>query len=178
MSFKKPKKSHIKRALITLLIVVASLQVYFLTVPPLFSTSCSTLLETSDGQLLGARIASDGQWRFPAPDSIPEKFEKCILEFEDRYFYRHPGVNPGSLARAMARNFKEGRVISGGSTLTMQVARLSRPGKPRTIGNKALEIIRALFIELRHSKKEILTLYATNAPFGGNVVGLEAASWR
>jgi penicillin-binding protein 1C len=179
MSFKKPKKSHLKLSLLFLLIAAAFLQLwYFLAAPPLFNTSCSTLLETSDGHLLGARIASDGQWRFPAPDSIPEKFEKCILEFEDRYFYRHPGVNPGSLARAAIRNFKEGRVISGGSTLTMQVARLSRPGKPRTIGNKALEIIRALFIELRHSKREILTLYASHAPFGGNVVGLEAASWR
>ena len=152
---------------------------FYLAVPdPLFETSYSTILESSDGQLLGARIATDGQWRFPAPDAVPEKFEKCLLLFEDRHFYRHPGINPVSLARALVLNIREGRIVSGGSTLTMQVARIARPGKARNMANKLAEMIRALIIELRYSKKEILTLYAAHAPFGGNVVGIEAAAWR
>ena len=145
---------------------------------PLFDTPCSTLLETGEGHLLGARIAPDGQWRFPAPDSVPYRFEKALLQFEDRHFYRHPGINPVSLAKALVRNIRAGRVVSGGSTVTMQVARMARQGKPRNLANKLTEMIWALNLEIRFSKKEILTMYAANAPFGGNVVGLEAAAWR
>ncbi|MFZ5429956.1 MAG: penicillin-binding protein 1C [Bacteroidota bacterium] len=145
---------------------------------PLFDTPCSTLLETGEGHLLGARIAPDGQWRFPAPDSVPYRFEKALLQFEDRHFYRHPGINPVSLAKALVRNIRAGRVVSGGSTVTMQVARMARQGKPRNLANKLTEMIWALNLEIRFSKKEIMTMYAANAPFGGNVVGLEAAAWR
>ena len=152
---------------------------FYVAVPnPLFETTYSTILESSDGQLLGARIAPDGQWRFPAPDSIPEKFKICLLLFEDRHFYRHPGINPVSMGRALVQNIRERKIISGGSTLTMQVARMARPSRERNMANKLVEMIWALNLELRYNKKEILKLYTSHAPFGGNVVGIEAASWR
>ena len=94
-------------------------------------TSYSTVVEDRNGELLGARIASDEQWRFPATDSIPEKFRIAIIEFEDRWFAFHHGVNPLAIARAAVGNIKAGHVTSGGSTLTMQVIRMSR-GKERS----------------------------------------------
>jgi len=145
---------------------------------PEFPAPLSTVVEAEDGTLLGARIADDGQWRFPRSGTVPEKFEKSILAFEDRYFYYHPGINPVSIARALTGNIKAGKIISGGSTITMQVARISRGNKTRTYTEKAIEILSALKLELFRSKKKILELYAENAPFGGNTVGLDAAAWR
>ena len=144
----------------------------------LFNDPTSTILFSREGNLLGARIATDGQWRFPESKEVPEKFEKAILTFEDNYFYSHFGVNPVSMGRAFIQNVKAGRVVSGGSTLSMQLIRISRKGKGRTVYQKIVEIIKSFRLELGYSKKEILALYASHAPFGGNVVGLEAASWR
>ena len=90
------------------------------------------MVEAGDGTLLGARIADDGQWRFPGTEIVPDKFEKAILTFEDRYFYYHPGINPVAIVRAVKNNIKAGRIVSGGSTITMQVARISRGEKSRT----------------------------------------------
>lgn len=140
-------------------------------------TAYSTVVTDRDGELLGARIASDGQWRFPPSDTVPQKFQTALIEFEDRWFAFHHGVNPAAIVRAAVGNIRDGRVTSGGSTITMQVIRMSR-GKDRTIGQKLIESILATRLELRCGKKEILALYASHAPFGGNVVGLEAASWR
>ncbi len=145
---------------------------------PLFNTTYSTVLESKNGELLGARIAEDEQWRFPPVDSVPLKYETCVLNFEDRYFYSHPGINIFSVSRALIQNIKAGKIVSGGSTITMQVCRLARVQKKRSIKNKLVEIIWALHLELRCSKKEILNLYASHAPFGGNIVGIDAASWR
>lgn len=145
---------------------------------PLFNTSYSTVLESSEGELLGARISDDEQWRFPPVDSVPEKYAKCVLNFEDKYFYSHPGVNLISLTRAFVQNIKARRIVSGGSTITMQLCRLARGQKERSIKNKLIEMFWALHVELRYSKSEILELYASHAPFGGNVVGLDAAAWR
>ncbi len=145
---------------------------------PRFSAPLSTIVETRDGTLLGARIADDGQWRFPGLDTVPGKFEKAVLTFEDRYFYWHPGINPVSLARAMILNIRAGKIVSGGSTITMQIARISQGNRPRTYSQKFIEILSALKLELFRSKKTILKMYAANAPFGGNIVGLEAATWR
>ena len=145
---------------------------------PVFRAPLSTVVEASDGSLLGARIADDGQWRFPSFEQVPEKFEKSLLTFEDSWFYYHPGINPVSILRALNNNIKAGEIVSGGSTITMQVARISRGNKPRNYKEKCIEILSALKLELFHSKKNILQLYASNAPFGGNTVGLEAAAWR
>ncbi len=128
--------------------------------------------------MLGARIASDGQWRFPRKDSLPEKFKKCIICFEDRRFYFHPGIDPFSVARAMMQNFRSEKIVSGASTLSMQVVRLSRKQEHRTHLEKMLEMALTLRLESAKSKNAILSLYAAHAPFGGNVVGLEAAAWR
>ncbi len=143
-----------------------------------FDSSLSTVVEASDGRLLGAHIADDGQWRFPPADSLPEKYCEAVVIFEDRWFYAHPGVNPVSLARSLVQNIRSGTIVSGGSTLTMQVARLAGNNPPRTYLRKAIEILMALKMEVIHSKQEIMLMYASNAPFGGNVVGIDAAAWR
>ncbi|MEM6642531.1 MAG: penicillin-binding protein 1C [Bacteroidota bacterium] len=137
----------------------------------------STVLTDRQGNLLGATIADDGQWRFPPSDSIPEKVAHCIQFFEDRHFYRHPGVNPLAMGRATVQNIRAGRIISGASTITMQIARMRRK-KSRTIWQKTLELGLALKLEARYTKDQLMVQYASLAPFGGNVVGLEAASWR
>lgn len=131
-----------------------------------------------NGEVLGARIAKDSQWRFAPQDSISKKFELCLINFEDQHFYYHPGFNMISLSQAFKENWKAGKIVSGGSTLSMQLVRLSRDNPRRTISQKLSEIIMATRIEWSFSKKEILNLYSAHAPFGGNTVGLEAAAWR
>ncbi|MBL7827648.1 MAG: penicillin-binding protein 1C [Saprospiraceae bacterium] len=145
---------------------------------PLFNEPLSVVLEDRNGELLGARIAGDGQWRFPAVDKLPEKYVDCVVAFEDKRFWWHPGVDPISLVRAIRQNISSGSVVSGGSTLTMQVIRMARGNPDRTLWEKIVEAFMATRLELTYSKKEILSLYASHAPFGGNVVGIEAASWR
>ena len=141
------------------------------------NTSYATVVTDRNGELLGARIAGDQQWRFPPCDTVPERFATALIQFEDRCFRWHPGVNPVALARAAVDNLHAGHVVSGGSTLTMQVIRLSR-NRERTLWQKLVEAVLATRLEFRCSKDEILALYASHAPFGGNVVGLEAAAWR
>ena len=143
-----------------------------------FDDPLSTVVLDRDGELLGASIASDGQWRFGPADAVPEKFQAAITCFEDRRFAWHPGVDPLALARAAATNLRRGRVVSGGSTLTMQVVRLSRKGRPRTLAEKAVEAVLAVRLTLSLPKAQVLGLYAAYAPFGGNTVGLDAAAWR
>lgn len=145
---------------------------------PLFDAPFCMVLEDREGQLLGAKIATDGQWRFPQIDSIPYKFEQSILEFEDRRFYSHWGIDLRSLARAISQNVKNGRIVSGGSTISMQIMRMARGNQSRNIWHKLIEMILATRLEMGYTKEQILQLYASHAPFGGNVVGLEAASWR
>ncbi len=168
-----------RKSLKIVLVLVCVLVIAFLCVPiPQVKQSQSSVLYSREGRLLGAKIAADEQWRFPELDSVPAKFESAILNFEDEYFYNHPGVNPVSLVKALVRNIKAGRVVSGGSTLSMQWVRICRQNPARTIREKLIEMVLTLRVELGTSKKEILTKYASHAPFGGNVVGLEAASWR
>ena len=151
---------------------------YFSLPKPLFQTTYSTIIDDRNGNFLSARIAPDYQWRFPMSDTIPYKFKESIRCFEDEYFSYHPGVNPVSIGRALLQYIKKRRVVSGGSTLSMQVIRLSRNTQNRNFFSKVIEMVLAVRLELGYSKKEILNLYVSHAPFGGNVVGLEAASWR
>lgn len=163
---------------VTLFIVALLFIAFYFCLPQkLFDTPYATVVADRNNELLGARIAEDGQWRFPPSDTVPDKFKVCLTEFEDRYFYYHWGVNPLSIGRAVLQNINDKRIVSGGSTITMQVIRMSR-GEKRTIGEKIIEMILATRLEFRCSKEEILGLYASHAPFGGNVVGLEAASRR
>ncbi len=168
-------KPHKFKILVLLLLLVGY---YFCLPKTLFDSSYATVIQSQDGTLLGAKIADDGQWRFPEPDSIPYKFKTCIVAFEDQHFYKHFGVNPISIWNAFRQNQKAGKVVRGGSTITQQVIRLSREGKQRTYGEKIIEAILATRLEFRYSKESILELYSSHAPFGGNVVGLEMASWR
>ena len=144
----------------------------------LFNAPTSYVIEDADGNLLNATIAADGQWRFPYNKNVPQKFIDCITTFEDKRFFKHPGVDPVSIGRAVIKNIKNKGVVQGGSTITMQTIRLWKKDDKRSIWNKLKESILAVRLEISYSKKEILALYASHAPFGSNVVGLDAAAWR
>ncbi len=171
--------THKGISLIVIFLIAGLAVAYFFCLPKeLFAgTEYSTVVTDRNGELLGARIAKDGQWRFPECDTIPPKFQTSIIEFEDKWFALHRGVNPVSIARAAIGNVKAGHVTSGGSTITMQVVRMLRR-KERTLWQKMIEAVLATRLEMRYSKEKILALYASHAPFGGNVVGIEAAAWR
>jgi penicillin-binding protein 1C len=168
--FQHPKKSAV--------LGVALIWFIFCLPSPLFRDPVCMVLEDNQGNLLGARIAADGQWRFPTTEQVPEKYAKSLVAFEDKRYYYHWGIDPISFCRAFAQNIKNQRVVSGGSTISMQVIRMARKGQSRSIWEKIIEAIQATRLEFRCSKKEILALYCSNAPYGGNVVGIDAASWR
>ncbi|HET7810805.1 MAG TPA: penicillin-binding protein 1C, partial [Steroidobacteraceae bacterium] len=174
-----------RRSLALLLLAAGAAGAWFRALLPaeLFDEPMSYVLEARDGTLLGARIAGDGQWRFPPRGDVPLKFRRALIVFEDKRFEEHHGIDLLAIARALKLNVSKGRVVSGGSTLTMQLARLSRAsrsGEPdaRDLGAKLAEAALALRLETAYDKDALLALYAAHAPFGGNVVGLEAASWR
>lgn len=171
--------NYVKRHKLKAIVLAILLVSYYFCLPrTLFKDPTATVITSTSNKLLGAKIAKDGQWRFPKNDSVPEKFKTCIIAFEDEYFYQHPGFNPISIVKALVQNLESGGVKRGGSTLTQQVIRLSRKGQSRTYFEKAKELILATRLELKYSKDNILAFYASYAPFGGNVVGIEAASWR
>lgn len=171
----------IKNAGVVKAFVVSLVLSLYITIPLVHISHAggpySYALYDKNGELLGASVASDGQWRF-APHIVPEKFEKAIIAFEDRRFYFHCGVDFLAICRAFILNARTGRIVSGGSTITMQTVRILEHNPPRTLPQKAKEAVLAFFYELRYTKRGVLELYAANAPFGGNVVGIEAASWR
>ncbi|AXJ01837.1 penicillin-binding protein 1C [Cyclonatronum proteinivorum] len=151
----------------------------FFAVPvPEFDVPYSTVVYDREGELLAARISDDGQWRFPPGGTLPDRYLTALLYFEDKRFMQHRGVDVRAIGRAVQENLHAGRIVSGGSTISMQLARLAETNPPRTLSRKLFESLQALRLENRYSKAEILQLYAAHAPFGGNVVGLEAASWR
>ncbi|WP_338350218.1 penicillin-binding protein 1C [Nonlabens tegetincola] len=157
--------------------LVLSIWYYFCLPQRLFDVPYSTVIESKEGILLDAHIAKDEQWRFPRVDSVPYKYKQSVLFYEDEHFYSHPGFNPISILNAMRQNFEAGKVVRGGSTITQQVIRLARK-KERSYYEKLVELIWATRLELKLSKDEILELYASHAPYGGNVIGLEMASYR
>jgi penicillin-binding protein 1C len=179
-------KSWINRALrpkifltLSAAVLALLLTAFWISLPkPLFNTPYASVILDKQGRLMGATIAADQQWRFPPRTQLPPRYQTAVVQYEDKRFFYHPGVDPIALARAIYQDLKAGKVISGASTLSMQVIRMSRGNPPRTYIEKLLETVLALRLELGYSKKEILALYAAHAPFGGNTVGLEAASWR
>ena len=174
---RRPQWLTNKKLAMIISLLVLLLLFWFCLPKRLFNSPTSYIIDDDKGQLLGAAIAPDGQWRFPYDTLVPEKFKKCIIAFEDKRFERHPGVDFLAFGRAIRQNLRAGHISSGGSTITMQVIRIATHHH-RTFLNKLLEMAMALRLELTHSKQEILALYASNAPFGSNVVGLDAASWR
>ncbi len=176
---KRIKNQVQKPKVIILLTFLLALVLWFWFCLPrqLFNNPTSYVIDDDQGQLLGAAIAPDGQWHFPYNPNVPEKFKQCIIAFEDKRFEHHPGFDPLAFSRAIKQNIRSKHVVSGGSTLTMQVIRLATRHK-RTFWNKLGEIFMALRLECTYSKDKILALYSSNAPFGTNVIGLDAASWR
>ena len=146
--------------------------------PPLpKARDTSTLVVAHDGTPLRAFADSNGVWRYPAtPETVSPLYLQALLNYEDRWFWKHPGVNPLALLRAGRQWLQDGRIVSGGSTLTMQVARILDP-HTRTPWGKAKQLLRAVQLEVHLSKREILQLYLERAPFGGTIEGVEAASW-
>ena len=137
----------------------------------------STVVLARDGSPLRAFADADGIWRYPVtPADVSPLYLDALLGYEDRWFHHHPGVNPFALARAFVQMATSGRIVSGGSTLTMQVARIIEP-KSRNLGGKLRQVLRAFQLEAHLSKREILTLYLDRAPVGGTLQGVEAASW-
>lgn len=173
------KKNILTKKNIIIAIIIIVLFLFWFSLPKkLFNNPCSTVIFASDGELIGAMIASDGQWRFPETKAVTEKFEKCLVQFEDRHFFKHPGFNPYSLFRAAKVNIRKGKIVQGGSTITMQVIRMSRKNRSRNFYQKFVELILAIRSEIRYSKKEIIRIFASHAPYGSNVVGIDAAAWR
>ncbi|MFV0345898.1 MAG: penicillin-binding protein 1C [Bacteroidales bacterium] len=171
------QKSWLRISVYTLFVYL----LFLLIVPVVkFKAPYTTIVCSANGEIIGARIASDMQWRFPPNDSIAisENLKTCLINFEDRYFYYHPGINVVALARAFYLNIRYGKIVSGGSTITMQVVRMARGNPDRNYFEKFLEILLALRLECSKSKDEILEMYLLHAPLGGNIVGTEAGAWR
>lgn len=145
--------------------------------PPVARASAvSAIIADRNGYWLHAFATKDGRWRFSADlDAIDPAFVNELIAIEDQRFWSHWGVDPIAVARAGATALRSGRIVSGASTITMQTARLLEP-RERTFGAKLIEMIRALQIEARLSKREILEIYLTLAPYGGNLEGVRAAS--
>ena len=144
---------------------------------PLPGDDLARVVLAEDGTPLWRFADHDGVWRYPVrPDQVSPYYLDALLTYEDRWFYQHPGVNPLALARAAWQNLSGGRVLSGGSTLSMQVARLLDP-HARSYPGKLKQLWRTLQLEWHLSKDEILTLYLNRAPFGGTLQGVAAASW-
>lgn len=144
---------------------------------PLHEVDPARVVVAHDGTPLWRFADADGIWRYPVTiDEVSPRYLQALINYEDRWFWKHPGVNPFSVLRAAWQDLSSGRVVSGGSTLTMQVARLLDP-HPRTFGGKFRQLWRALQLEWHLSKRDILTLYLNRALFGGTLQGVGAASW-
>ena len=145
---------------------------------PLFQADYSTVVLDEKGRFLRVFLNKKEQWILPADqEAIPAKLKQAVLTYEDKRYYQHPGVDPFALGRAIYQNLQEMDRVSGGSTITMQLARLAG-SRERTIKNKLIELVQALQLELRYSKEEILKLYLTHAPYGGNIIGYKTAAYR
>lgn len=144
---------------------------------PLHQAQPARVVVAEDGTPLWRFADRQGIWRYPVtPEDVAPAYVEALLTYEDRWFWHHPGINPFALIRAAWQDLSSGEIISGGSTLTMQVARLVDP-QPRTLRGKIIQAWRAVQLEWHLSKQEILTLYLNRAPFGGTLEGVGAASW-
>jgi penicillin-binding protein 1C len=140
------------------------------------AASGATVVLARDGRPLRAFADPAGVWRYPVqPEDVAPAYIEALLHYEDRRFHRHAGIDPLALLRAGWQAVRHGSVVSGGSTLTMQVARILEPA-PRTVTGKLQQMLRALQLEWRLDKRDILALYLNHAPFGGTLQGVEAAS--
>ncbi len=166
------------------LVITAGGFLLFLALDYLFPFPVETLgrdpavvISASDGKPLRFFLPGDNHWRFPVKlGEISPKLVESVIASEDRWFYSHPGVNPLAFIRALYTNLKEGKVVSGASTIPMQIARMAEP-KPRTVFSKAEEAFRALQLKRHFEDDELLEIYLNIAPYGGNIEGVGAASY-
>ena len=161
------------------LLTVALLAVLDRLYPPPLPKADTLSVEVVDrnGTLLRVFAADDGRWRMqPRLDKVDTEFLDLLIAYEDKRFWSHHGVDPLAMARAAGQMLRHGRIVSGGSTITMQLARLLEPRPSRTLGAKLRQVARALQLERRLDKEEILSWYLTLAPYGGNLEGVRAAS--
>ncbi len=167
-----------RRAVLSLLMLCALLWLADTVDPlPLPKDDMARVVLAQDGTPLWRFADKNGVWRYPIRiDQVSPYYIEALLGYEDRWFYQHPGINPLSIARAAWQNLSGGQIVSGGSTLSMQVARLLDP-HPRTLRGKMRQVWRTAQLEWHLSKDEILTLYLNRAPFGGTLEGVAAASW-
>lgn len=153
---------------------------YAASLPPLDLDALkerSTVVVDRHGKLLRPFVMADGRWRMPvSAKDVDPRYLAMLVDYEDRRFYRHHGVDPAAILRAGWQLVRHGRVVSGASTLSMQVARLAEPRENRTLGAKIRQMARAIELERRIGKAGILDLYLSLAPFGGNLEGARAAS--
>src|SRR5664279_2634906 len=163
-----------------LLIAIVSLLLLFFLLNWLFplhdKIEYSTIITDANGEVVHAYLTSDQQWRMKTElAEISPLLRKTIIEKEDKYFYQHPGINIIAITRAFFNNLLHLKRTSGASTITMQLARALEP-KRRTYLNKSIEMFRALQLELKYSKNEILQMYLNLVPYGGNIEGVKSAS--
>lgn len=163
---------------VALAVIACALWLYTLGPAPLGKDiELSHVVLDRDGRLLRAYATKEGRWRLPADvDDVDPRFLKLLYAYEDKRFLNHHGVDPLAMLRAAWQLGSTGRIISGGSTLTMQVARLMEPREHRSFTAKLRQATRALQLEIALTKNEILSLYLTLAPYGGNLEGIRAAS--
>jgi penicillin-binding protein 1C len=182
---KKPRRRRIRKAATIVAVgglvatgVLAAWVVSLCPLPLAQARQVSTTIVDRNGKLLRAYAMADGRWRLPvdAKDALDPTYLKLLLAYEDRRFFAHSGVDPLALSRAAFQLVTSGHIVSGGSTITMQLARLMEPRRERSLYAKLRQIVRAMEIELRLEKHEILNLYLALAPFGGNLEGVRAAS--
>ncbi|MDL9984408.1 peptidoglycan glycosyltransferase PbpC [Providencia rettgeri] len=175
-------KKWLRRTGITLVLLVIILPLAFLAADkiwplPIKKIEMARTVVAADGTPLWRFADKEGIWRFPVTlEEVSPDFIEALLTYEDRHFYRHPGVNPFSLVRAAGQFVSSGRIVSGGSTISMQVARLIDPHE-RTLGGKLKQLWRTAQLEYHYSKDEILEMYLNRAPYGGTIEGIGAASW-
>ncbi|MBL4653718.1 MAG: transglycosylase domain-containing protein [Flavobacteriales bacterium] len=157
--------------------LVFVLALWLVPLPKRVAVDYSVMVYSRDGVLLRPYLAEGDVWRFPVDiDSLPDFVIPALLAREDKRFYQHIGIDPIAIGRALLQNIQSQRVISGGSTITMQLVRLLEP-RPRTLWSKLIETFRAIQLETYLSKDDILRLYLAYAPYGGNIEGIHAASY-
>lgn len=171
------RRAHAVAALAACLLALLGLDRLF-PLPLPDRDSGSVIVTAEDGTPLRAFASGNGVWRYPVGvDEVSPLYLQALIGYEDRWFWRHPGINPLALLRAGGQWLRSRHIVSGGSTLTMQVARILEPQQQRSALGKLRQILRALQLEWHLSKREILGLYLDHAPFGGTIEGVEAASW-
>ncbi len=170
------KGSALFGAAAAVVVIIAIAAAFAVPLPKRWGKDSSRTVEYRDGTPMCVFLSPDDMWRIRVELSdVDPQFVKALVAYEDERFYYHPGVDPIAIVRAAYHNLASGKIVSGASTITMQVVKILEP-RPRTFSSKVIEALRAIQLEVRFSKEEILEMYLTHAPYGKNLEGVEAAS--